>query len=227
MAGGASRPRLPDSLAHAALSRALDAFRPGPALCVDATAGNGHDALFLAGHAPPGSLLILCDIQPAALEATERRLLGAGIPPSIRRLPLGDGHERIAAHLDALPPEDAALPLAAAVFNLGWLPGGPREIVTRPETSRAAASALLERLAPRGVLCLHCYTGHPGGAEEEEAILDLVRALPPRRWRVLRARDENRGVAAESLIVVERLETRRTGGMRGEPAKGRDVSRSA
>ena len=62
---------------------------------IDATAGNGHDALFLAQTVTPGGRVYVFDVQPAALDATKQRLLAAGIDESAFEL-FNCGHETIA-----------------------------------------------------------------------------------------------------------------------------------
>lgn len=47
-------------------------------------------------------------------------------------------------------------------FNLGFLPGGERSIVTQPDTTVAALQAALRILEPRGLISVLCYVGHPG-----------------------------------------------------------------
>jgi len=65
--------RGPVARAHEAMAACL---RPGD-WAVDATAGNGHDALFLAQTVGPQGRVVAFDVQPAAATATRRRL-GAG-----------------------------------------------------------------------------------------------------------------------------------------------------
>ncbi|WP_291438604.1 class I SAM-dependent methyltransferase [Desulfovibrio sp.] len=215
-----------EHLAHAALERALatcvaDAsFVPhggqgaqdtvgaasGP-LLVDATAGNGHDSLFLLGAAPRNALLLAMDVQAQAVAATGDLLAAHGFAHAARVL--HTGHECLADVLAALAPEDRQRPLVCAVFNLGWQPGGNKGLVTTPATSLPALEAALDTLAPGGCISLHCYTGHEGGAEEAAALEARVRGLPPRRWRVLALADANRERAAESLLLVERLPVRK------------------
>ena len=71
-----ARPSLLDHLAHAALLRALGTARDRGMcpLCLDGTAGNGHDTLFLAESAPDGAFVLALDVQPEAVAATEERL---------------------------------------------------------------------------------------------------------------------------------------------------------
>ena len=219
-----ARPSLLDQLAHAGLARAFAAARETGArpLCLDGTAGNGHDTLFLVETAPEGSLVLALDVQPAAIAATETRLAQAREKLHAAGMPLGTdwrclcrGHEELENVLLEVP-EAAGRPLIAAVFNFGWLPGSHKSCVTRVETSLRAVDAVLERLAPCGCLCLHCYTGHAGGAEEEAALRERLAGLPARFWRVFYGRDLNRSVDAaggpgryESLLLAERLPVRR------------------
>lgn len=225
--GGAQGPparrlSLLEHLAHAALGRALATCVAGAVcarhgeqcvshgvsracgpLMVDATAGNGHDSLFLLGAAPRNALLLAMDVQAQAVAATGALLAAHGFSGAARVL--HTGHERLAEVLAALAPEDRQRPLACVVFNLGWLPGGNKGLVTTPKNSLPALEAALEALAPGGCISLHCYSGHDGGAEETAALEARLRSLPPRRWRVLTLADANRDRAAESLLLAERL----------------------
>ncbi|MZP28441.1 hypothetical protein GTO91_01720 [Heliobacterium undosum] len=54
-----------------------EVLTPGD-FAIDATAGNGHDTLFLAQRVLPGGDLWAFDIQEAAIDATARRLTEAG-----------------------------------------------------------------------------------------------------------------------------------------------------
>lgn len=217
-----SRPSLLDTLAHAAVERACTAFRQeagneaGPPVLVDATLGNGHDAAFLLSCAPPGALVLGVDVQPRAVQAAAERLRAAcDARPDCRVQIFCRGHEELPEIWAALPPEERERPLLAAVFNLGWLPGGDKSCLTRADSTLAALDFLLERLMPRGCLCVHCYTGNDGGPEEEKAVLRRAAVLPPRRWRVIRCADANRepaGGRAESLILMERLPVSRRKG---------------
>ena len=47
-------------------------------------------------------------------------------------------------------------------FNLGFLPGGERSLVTQPDTTLAALQAALRILEPQGLISVLCYVGHPG-----------------------------------------------------------------
>ena len=150
-------------------------IRPGDAV-VDATAGNGHDTLFLARCVGPAGRVYALDIQKEALEATATRLQAAGV--SERALLLNAGHETLATQIKT--------PVAAVVFNCGYLPGGDKNRSTTAETTLAGMNQALELLQPHGILVAVLYPGHPAGARETAAVCRWASALPQQHYTVLR-----------------------------------------
>ena len=210
-------------LAHASVQRAVT---PGD-LVVDATVGNGHDTLFLAGLVGPAGLVLAFDIQPEALEKTRMALEKANLAAQVRLFLTGHENiaiclqanaappptEQLAASLTAKFPPDPALyftakpQVSAAMFNLGFLPNSAKEITTRPSTTLAALTGLLPAMAPGALLSIHCYSGHDGGQEESKAVLDWAARQPEEHWRVYRYATWNRKRGAENLILMERQPT--------------------
>lgn len=180
-------------LAHFFLRERL---KPGDR-AVDATCGNGYDTLLLVQLVGPEGRVWAFDIQEDALIATEERLAEAGCRERVALV--HGGHERLA--------EVVTDPVRAVVFNLGFLPGAPRETVTTPETTLSALEQAASLLLPGGIVTVAVYTGHPGGAEEARAVETWAAALPPGRFNVWRCRQGNRSEAAPYLIVVERFPT--------------------
>lgn len=168
--------------------------KPGDRV-VDATCGNGNDTLLLARLVGETGRVWAFDLQEEALAATRTLLAGAGVEGRVELV--AAGHERLA--------EVVGEPLAAVVFNLGYLPGGDKEFVTRPATTVAALAVALELLRPGGLLLVVIYTGHPGAAAEEEAVLSRVSALDPRTYNVWTSRQANRPPTAPYLVVVEKV----------------------
>lgn len=161
---------------------------------VDATCGNGKDTLVLAELVGADGHVSAFDIQQPALERTAARLAEAGL--SNRVSLFATGHERIAELVSA--------PLSAVVFNLGWLPGGDRAVITRPETTRTALEASLGLLAPDGVILLTCYPGHHGGDDESGHLLQWAAALPPQDWHVWRMGQLNVSAEAPFCLVIQK-----------------------
>jgi hypothetical protein len=187
-----------DTQAHEFVRRALS---PG-ALAVDATAGNGNDTLFLAGLVGDAGKVLAFDVQPEALESTQRRLLAAGVRNVVC---IRAGHEHIGGYLDEHAPNR---PVAAAMFNLGFLPGGDPAVTTRAETTIAACAELLGRLDVGGLLSVHIYAGHHGGADETREVLAWAGRLEWERWHVLRLSSFNKQRNPEHLLMVERRKKR-------------------
>ncbi len=173
------------------------AIRPGDA-AVDATAGNGNDAVFLARLTGPGGEVHAFDVQPQALEKARERLTAEGLMDRVRLY--RTGHERMAEVL----PDALRGRLRAAVFNLGFLPGGDERVVTRPGTTLAALDAALTFLAPGGVLSAVCYTGHPGGDEEAAAVAGFCARLDFTTWRASRYEMINKPGAPIISFFIEK-----------------------
>jgi precorrin-6B methylase 2 len=160
------------SITAVCLERLRRHLRPGDH-ALDATAGNGHDTLALAAAVGPTGRVDAIDRQEAALRATAERLSATGLAPIVE---LHHGDHALLA--DLLPPT-ARGHLRAAVFNLGFLPGGDKALTTQTESTLRALAAAWEWLAPGGLLAIVCYPGHAEGAREAEAVESWAGTLSP------------------------------------------------
>lgn len=160
----------PMTCTHDWISRVVS---PGDAV-VDATAGNGHDTVFLARLVGPSGQVHAFDVQEEAIRATRERLEKEGLLTPSVRLHLAS-HDRLA--------ELVGGPVKAIVFNLGYLPGGDKKTVTRTECTLAALEQAAALIAPNGLLSVMCYPGHEGGKEEAEAVEAFLSRLPHHSWR--------------------------------------------
>jgi len=86
-------------------------------------------------------------------------------------------------------------------FNFGYLPGGDKSVTTSKETTLAAVEAAFEVLRPGGLLSMLCYTGHPGGKEEYEAVREAVADLPTAYWLTSEFQLLNRPTAPVLLLA--------------------------
>ena len=130
---------------------------------LDATAGNGHDTLALAKIVGPSGMVIAVDLQQSAIDATRLRLSEAGCLDSVN-LHCGS-HQQPANFL----PQSLAGQLSLAVFNLGYLPGGNTQVTTLASTTLESLRNLQPWLAPRHMLSIITYPGHPEGHKEHQA----------------------------------------------------------
>lgn len=138
---------------------AQEVLRPGD-IAMDGTAGKGRDTACLAQAVGPTGHVHAFDIQPAAIAATANLLTLAGLA--------GRATLHTCSHADlaaVLPPGHRGR-LGAALFNLGYLPGGAPDIITQPESTRVALRSAHAELRAGGRLICVAYTGHPGGETE-------------------------------------------------------------
>ncbi|MBN1915033.1 MAG: class I SAM-dependent methyltransferase [Parachlamydiales bacterium] len=138
---------------------------------IDATCGNGHDALFLAKRIPKGKLFLF-DIQQQALEAT-RTLLEGEFPSGAPHIDFFHAsHEDLSIAAKDQPP-------SLIVYNLGYLPGSDKKITTTASSTIKSLESALSILAPEGAISIMCYPGHPEGKRESEAIFEFLPRLDP------------------------------------------------
>ena len=155
-------------LTRIAQDRVAEVLRDG-SLAVDATVGNGHDTLFLARQVGPSGRVWGFDVQADTLARVQAQLEQCDLAGRVQLL--HTGHEHLATAL----PDDALGRLAAVMFNLGYLPGGDKQLTTRPDTTLQALAASVANLRPGGLLSVVVYRGHAGGQQEADAVADWLR----------------------------------------------------
>lgn len=165
------QPPRPTEIAHLILRGHL---REGDH-AVDATAGNGHDTLFLAQCVGPTGHVHAIDIQPDAITQARKRIAQADLTNRVS-WHIAD-HQHIA---DLLPAEQ----FAAVLFNLGYLPGGDHHKTTNRSSTLPALQAAATLLRPGGLLSVLCYPGHPEGAEELRHLQSEWPTWSARGWRI-------------------------------------------
>ena len=137
-------------------------------IAIDATVGNGHDTVFLAERVGPEGKVFGFDLQDIAIEVAK---LVLKTKKHIKQCDLFQcGHEKLAERI----PTEYHGRIAVAMFNLGYLPHGDKDLITRPDTTLAALEQSLQLLMPGGLLSVLAYRGHPGGMEEYEAVLNWI-----------------------------------------------------
>ncbi len=143
---------------------------------IDATIGNGHDTVFLAQHVGTNGHVFGFDIQQEAIKSTHDRLAGSGLL-SITTL-FKTCHSKMAENI----PKQHRRGIKAIMFNLGYLPGSDKSIITHAETSLLAFNAACNMLASSGILTILVYPDHPGGADEMDSLFDWLNDLDRLRF---------------------------------------------
>ncbi len=177
-------------------------------LAVDCTMGNGHDTLSLAGAVgitpngtgPSGNVLSF-DVQDSAIQKTRALLAENGIRDIEKSgiYLIKDSHENIDKYLKLRSVKPAAI-----VFNLGFMPGEDKTILTRKHSTLKAVKKALELIKDDGIISITTYSGHLEGAEENAALLEMLRTLPSKRYHVIYTDMLNQKKTAPRVFFITR-----------------------
>jgi len=135
-------------------------------IVIDATAGNGHDTLFLAQQVGETGHVFALDIQARAIENTKQLLQQHDLTGQLSIF--HSGHE----NLSQLIPLDSQHLISVIMFNLGYLPRSDKTRITQTKTTLLALQQSLSMLKPDGVISIMLYPGHKDGDKETEAVIN-------------------------------------------------------
>ncbi len=165
---------------------------------VDATAGNGHDTVFLRECVGSTGCVYAVDIQARALHETRIRLERMYEDAAFNVRLIRGCH----SSLDELLPDEVSKNVACIMFNLGYLPGADHAVTTLASTTSKALLASLCRLKVGGILTVLVYRDHPGGNEELGVVSDLVRSAEVAGIRWSHYRSNQSSDTAPQLFVA-------------------------
>ena len=131
-------------------------------IAIDATLGNGFDALFLTEQVGETGYVYGFDVQQDAITSSLERLKDTACTYQCFLA----GHETMKEHI----PTHHHGKIKAIMFNLGWLPNSNKSVMTKAETTLIALKQSLELLAPSGRLTVMVYPGHQGGDDEAKQV---------------------------------------------------------
>jgi len=186
------------SLVNAAQLAVKSCLQPGD-IAVDATLGNGYDTLFLAGTVGPGGHVFGFDVQRQALVSSYQKLLAHDLQ---RRVTLV-----LASHANLLQvlPEHVHGRVAAVMFNLGYLPGGDKAVITRADSTLEALAAACRVLAKSGIITVLAYPGHAGGDNETDRLVEWMRSLDPDQFKTELVLSQFDKPGAPRLFILRKL----------------------
>lgn len=161
---------------------------------VDATAGNGWDMLKLCEMVGPEGKVYGFDIQEEAIAHTRKRLEEAGC----------DGQAELFCCSHSEVRERIHEPVKAFTMNLGYLPGGDKEIVTRKDSTVKALEGLTDLLVSGGVGTVLVYYGHEGGKAEKAAVKTFMEDMAPGWGQITRVEIVNRKNCPPILYILEK-----------------------
>ena len=183
----------------------------GTCAAVDATCGRGKDTLWLAARC---GRVYAFDIQQEAIESTREALQAAGFCPvhadcgtaeqltadgDARKTQvrlIRDSHTEISQYVRE--------PIGLIVFNLGYLPGGDKEIATQAKNTQTALQYAAEALTAGGLLSVTMYWGHEAGKKERETVLAWASKLDKSIWHCVHTDMLNQPNCPPEILFVTR-----------------------
>lgn len=184
-------------LAH---QRIAEVVQPGD-LVVDGTVGNGHDTLFLAQAVGPQGWVLGFDIQTQAIEKTQNRLREHNCHSHVCLL--NQSHAELETAIQQVTPPRR---FSAAMFNLGYLPGSPKTIITEITSTIQALQTALTHLVINGRISVLLYTGHLGGREETEAVKDWAHQLEKNQVTCELIIPEAKSASPPELLIITKTQ---------------------
>ena len=177
-------------LAHNQISEVL---KPGD-IGLDATAGNGHDTLFLAKQVGLSGKVFSIDIQPQAIQNTKILVQKNGLDAVVQLL--------LGSHCDllSLVDERAHRQVKASMFNLGYLPGGDHAVITSASHTIQAITQAYELTSAGGIISILCYRGHSGGKGETLSVEELCES---KQW-FYEKREGSENPTSPVLILIRK-----------------------
>lgn len=148
---------------------------------IDATCGRGGDLIALADLLllpPYFNQIIVYDIQKRALKIAQMRAKMRFSPRQMDRI---IWLERCHSMLGEA---EADLPISLIVYNLGYLPGGNRELTSCAVTTIQSLKQAAQILQPSGAISIMCYPGHFEGGIETTVVREFAKQLNAENWEV-------------------------------------------
>lgn len=161
---------------------------------IDATSGNGHDSKFIANLIKEAGKLYSFDIQKKAVSKTKKLLAAENLLEQVELI--NDDHSNLDQYIKK--------EVAAVIFNLGYLPGGDKNIITKSKSTIAALEKSLILLKKKGIVILVIYSGHPGGEKEKEALLNYCSKLNYKKYNILNYKFLNQPGPPPEVIAIKK-----------------------
>lgn len=155
-------------------------------IAVDATLGNGYDTDFLSKNF---SKVYSFDIQKCAINTYQSKNINNVVL-------VNNSHEDFSKYINGK--------VDCIVYNLGFLPGGDKNITTKCQSTLMSLESSLNIIDKGGLITIALYRGHEEGKKEESAVISFAQNLPKEKYGVMLHSFINRNNTAPFLIVIEK-----------------------
>ncbi|WP_099203263.1 tRNA (mnm(5)s(2)U34)-methyltransferase [Miniphocaeibacter massiliensis] len=170
----------------------INKFKNKEITAVDMTAGNGNDIYNIAKTVNINSKIYGFDILEKAIEKSKEKLSKLTINCKL----ILDSHSNIKNYIYTK--------IDLAIYNLGFLPGGDKNITTNYSTVLESLNYLITMLNNGGIVIFTFYPGHKSGLEESEKIEEYLSKLNQKEYNVLKFNFINQINNPPYVVVIER-----------------------
>lgn len=147
-------------------------------ISIDATVGNGYDTLFLASHVGEQGKVFGFDIQQQAILSTQSKIDNE--PLLINCTLFNTSHCDMTNQI----PKQYHGRIKVIMFNLGYLPGSDKSVITQASSTLIALNSAANLLILGGIITIMAYPGHSGGDKETEDIKAWCKQLDPEKFSI-------------------------------------------
>jgi len=161
---------------------------------VDATAGNGHDTLFLAEQVGDKGQVFAFDISENAINNTKQIIEKHNLSKTVTVIK--DSHCNIANYINFEP--------NLILFNLGYLPGNDKNHTTKTVSTIEAIEKSLNLIAKLGLVLIVVYSGHHEGKSEKNAIEEFTKTLNQKLFNVIHIYYPNQLKNPPEIFAIEK-----------------------
>jgi len=184
----------PVNTAHNLIKEVLHAG----AIAIDATVGNGHDTLFLLEQVSLSGQVFGFDIQQAAIESTQEKCRQTPNPECLTLI-----HASHADMADRIPTHHHGN-ISVIMFNLGYLPGGDKTIITCTDSTIIALQSASQLLSNQGIITIMAYPGHSGGDLETAQVKNWCEHLDDKHFNIRIIYSSENKASAPRLFVIQK-----------------------
>lgn len=160
-------------------------------VAVDMTVGNGFDSKNILEILQPEKLYCF-DIQQEALD-NSKILLEKYLNCEL----ILENHK----NFDKFVKEN----IDFAIYNLGYLPKGDKNITTNAEDVEESLKKLLGKLNSKGIIFITFYIGHSAGQIESLEVSKFIQKLNQKEYTILKFTFENQKNNPPYVVMIQKI----------------------
>lgn len=182
--------------AHQVVDLIINNFLKKDSICVDATLGNGKDSLKIYKTLEGECRIYAFDIQEKAIDNSKKLFIENNI--SLNKINfINDSHEFVDEYIKE--------EIDFFIMNLGYLPGGNKDITTNYKTVQIFLDKITSIMKDKSFGLIIFYPGHEAGKEELIKISEYLSGLDQKKFNVIKIEQINQMNQPPQVVMLERL----------------------